>query len=570
MSYQIFYSYQSDIKKKLNQNFIREAINAAIARITDFHIKPLNEGFYGVGGNPPLAETMLKQSKGSDIFIGDVTFTSSKIWQSQGVNFLEDSSSYFIEIDKPIDLKPAPNPNVLLETGYSWALKSFNRTILVMNESFGSPSELPVDMRNLRHPITFNLSEERYSKKAKYDKELENLTIALEVAIREAINSSIEYQIKHWKPFIIHSQWQKDHTFPFYPTPLVKNKIIELRNVILKDKNPIRLTGLAGCGKTRLVLESLQEHEDLPYHKLSEQIIYYDYGGIAIGDVSRELVELKNLNQHKIFIADNCSFKKHKKLVKHFKETNVKVITINSVKGVTKTDNATIFFDEKITIEIFESIIKEKFSSISILEVIDKLGRNLDNFIQLIQAGVIEGELTKPTIDLLNILLGDKNIKKGAFKFLKAIAIFHQISISGQHQNQIDFIRNVFVGCSENEINKLIDLLETKGLIKTKGDYLVIDGFKGELIESWKTDSINNLEDIVKGVTKIRLWHKFKKPFFSLLKQKPELLTSLNSGLLSDLNFINSRIGGEFIKLLANYFPEEAFNAVNKKIEGLL
>ena len=120
MGYKIFYSYQSDISKKLNQFFIREAINLAIDRIKDYDIEPLIEGFYGKGGNPPLAETMLEQSRDADIFIGDVTFTSSKIWQSKGVAFNEDANSYLIEIEKPVDLNPAPNPNVLLETGYSW------------------------------------------------------------------------------------------------------------------------------------------------------------------------------------------------------------------------------------------------------------------------------------------------------------------------------------------------------------------------------------------------------------------------------------------------------------------
>src|SRR5690554_3216425 len=130
MGYRIFYSYQSDIDKKLNLKFIREAINDAISKITDYDIEPLIEGFYGVGGNPPLADKMLQQSQSSDIFIGDVTFTSSKIWHNP-LSLVENEKSYSLEIPKG-DLKPSPNPNVLIETGFSWALKSYERTILVM------------------------------------------------------------------------------------------------------------------------------------------------------------------------------------------------------------------------------------------------------------------------------------------------------------------------------------------------------------------------------------------------------------------------------------------------------
>ena len=224
MGYRIFYSYQSDVEKKLNHAFIRDAINDAIARITEFSIGSLIEGFYGVGGNPPLAQVMFDQSKGSDIFIGDVTFTSSKIWQSQGVKVEEDANTYLIEIDKPINLKPAPNPNVLLEAGYSWALKSHYRTILVLNEAFGRPSELPVDMQGLRWPITYNLCETRYNKASKQKKEKDNLVNALEFAIRDAINSSIEYQIKRWRPLVINNNWKKDHKYKVvYSIDAIKN-----------------------------------------------------------------------------------------------------------------------------------------------------------------------------------------------------------------------------------------------------------------------------------------------------------------------------------------------------------
>ena len=137
MGYRIFYSYQSDIDKRLNIKFIREAINEAISKITDYDIEPLIEGFYGIGGNPPLAEKMLQQSQSSDIFIGDVTFTSSKVWHNP-IDFVEGEKSNLIEIPKG-DLKPSPNPNVLIETGFSWALKGYDRTILVMNTAFGQP-----------------------------------------------------------------------------------------------------------------------------------------------------------------------------------------------------------------------------------------------------------------------------------------------------------------------------------------------------------------------------------------------------------------------------------------------
>jgi hypothetical protein len=46
--------------------------------------------------------------------------------------------------------KRAPNPNVLVEYGYALARHGVQRLLLVMNTAFGSPSELPFDLRHLR------------------------------------------------------------------------------------------------------------------------------------------------------------------------------------------------------------------------------------------------------------------------------------------------------------------------------------------------------------------------------------------------------------------------------------
>jgi hypothetical protein len=573
MGYRIFYSYQSDIKKKLNQTFIRDAINAAITKITEFPIETLIEGFYGVSGNAPLAQVMFDQSKGSDIFIGDVTYTSSKIWQSQGVKVDEDAKTYLIEIDKPIDLKPAPNPNVLLETGYSWALKSHYRTILVLNEAFGNPSELPVDMQGLRWPITYNLCEDRYNKASKQKKEKDGLIDALEYAIRDAINSSIEYQIKRWRPLIINSNWKKDHKYPFQLTSLIRNKIIELRNLILKSNKSIRVCGLKGCGKTRLVLEVFQENGDLDYHEMNEQIIYHDYDSALSGDISKQLGELKDINQFKILVADNCSLEDHIRLTKLFHNTKIKLISINSITNFKEVDGAILLFEENVTFEIFENIIKNKYPTLSVQEVINQFENNLNKFIPLIEAGMKEQDIDKSSIELLAILLESKNVEKGAIKLLSVITLFEKIGVSGEYTDQIEFIRETFLDSTKEEAIELIELLKSKGLITQKGDYVIANSFKQELIQYWKEQPIEDVNLVVKNVSNNNLWHNFSDKFFDILKndKSGDYINSLNSreGVLKDNSFVDSNEGGEFVNLLADYFPSIAQEVIKSKIERL-
>jgi hypothetical protein len=573
MGYRIFYSYQSDIDKKLNHEFIREAINEAKARITEFNIDPIREGFYGVGGNPPLAKAMFDESKGSDIFIGDVTFTSSKIWQSKGVKFEEDANTYLIEIDKPFKLKPAPNPNVLLETGYSWALKTHYRTILVLNEAFGSPSELPVDMKGLRWPITYKLCETRYNKAAKFKKEKKNLVNALEHAIRDAINSSIEYQIKRWRPLVINNNWKKDHKYPFSFTPNIRSKILQLRSVIINYRGAIRVCGLKGSGKTRLVLEVFQKNGDLDYNETNEQIVYHDYESVLSGDISKQLAELKDLNQSKIFVADNCSLEEHFKLSKHFKNTKVKVISISTITSLDETDNATLLIEENVVFEIFENIIKNKYPTLSVQEVINQFENNLNKFIPLIEAGMKEQDIDKSSIELLAILLESKNVEKGAIKLLSVITLFEKIGVSGEYIDQIEFIRETFLDSTKEEAIELIELLKSKGLITQKGDYVIANSFKQELIQYWKEQPIEDVNLVVKNVSNNNLWHNFSDKFFDILKndKSGDYINSLNSreGVLKDNSFVDTNEGGEFVNLLADYFPSIAQEVIKSKIERL-
>lgn len=567
MGYRIFYSYQSDIQSKLNHKFIRDAINNAIANITDFDIEPLVEGFYNIGGNPPLAATMLEQSRESDIFIGDVTFTSSKIWQSDKIDCVEDDKSYTFEIAKPIDLKPAPNPNVLIETGYSWALKSYNRTILVMNEAFGKPNLLPVDMGDLRWPITYNLTEERNDIISKRNKEFKNLCKTLEEAIREAIKSNIEYQIKTWDPFKIGNRWKKYHSFPYKLTSSLESKIKELRD-LLRVSNCLRITGAKGCGKTRFVLEALSYNEEADFESLTEQILYHDYEGATAGDVSKQISKLGSLNQHKIFIADNCSIEEHNKLKREFRNTNIKLISIRTVESTLNTDNANIFIEENITSEIFKEIVEEKFGIEKLSEIKELFNLNLDEFVERLLDG-FHKNIQVSNIEYLELLLENNQTGKKAMKLLVALAFFKQIGVSGRYQNEVDFIRKTFVECDENELYKLKEFLESKRLIKLKGDFIILNRYESELKEYGIAQSIDNINGVVIGISNNNLWPRFKKTFFELLKKNPNLLEDLNSkqGILNDNKFLDSKQGGLLLNLLADEYPKLTLDILTKKIE---
>lgn len=144
MPFTVFFSWQSD-RGTAEQALIERALNDAIQRIVcDATIEravreegiELDQDTKGMGGAPPIVDTIFSKIDRAAIFVADLTFVS-----------------------KRANDRPAPNPNVLIE--YGWALKSrtYNRLIPVMNTYYGEPTpqDMPFDMRHLKFPIQFRL-----------------------------------------------------------------------------------------------------------------------------------------------------------------------------------------------------------------------------------------------------------------------------------------------------------------------------------------------------------------------------------------------------------------------------
>ncbi len=168
----VFYSWQSDLPRKLTRDVVHDAAAAAIARLrldADLEDSPrLDHDTEGASGTPEIAATIFSKIRSAGIVVADVSMI--------GATTSEDPNKA---------RKLIPNPNVLLELGYAAGKIGWERIVLVMNEAYGEVSQLPFDLRNRRFPITFNLSDRQRiaEKQASLAGELEN-----------AIRSSLQHE----------------------------------------------------------------------------------------------------------------------------------------------------------------------------------------------------------------------------------------------------------------------------------------------------------------------------------------------------------------------------------------
>lgn len=134
----IFYSWQSDLPRSRNQDFIQECLEEAIAEISgqpDIRLVPsIDRDTQGEPGSPAIADTILAKIDKSDMFVCDVSIINND--------------------ENP--RRPTPNPNVLLELGWAAQRLGWERITSVFNLAYGKIPDLPFDLKQ-RRVVTYAL-----------------------------------------------------------------------------------------------------------------------------------------------------------------------------------------------------------------------------------------------------------------------------------------------------------------------------------------------------------------------------------------------------------------------------
>ena len=159
----IFYCWQSDTPNRIGKAFIRKTLDDAVASFSetmelDEAERPIvDQDTQGVMGSPPIAETILKKIRNSEVVVVDVTL-----------------------VGKTPGGKKLLNSNVAYELGFAHGLHGDSVLLMLLNSYYGDPESLPFDLRHRRQPLLFDLSpdapkDERQVKSATLANELKSI-----------------------------------------------------------------------------------------------------------------------------------------------------------------------------------------------------------------------------------------------------------------------------------------------------------------------------------------------------------------------------------------------------------
>ena len=520
MKITIFYSWQSTIESKYNRYFILDCIKKAVEQIkqkyNSIEVK-ITEALRDESGQISIPETIAEKIENCHIFIADMTIINN------------DGAS--------AKTKYTPNPNVLLEYGQAIAHIGKSQIISVLNSKFGSPHNdpelIPFDIRSDRFPIEYSINEEIYTDKEKREKEKNELTKHLSGALDITISKIIREQKNKYRPFKTWEQWKDEINIQ---NEFIENKKIkEIRDTIMKEidnpnKSPIRITGLSGIGKTRILFEIFRKIEgDEKTILLSNRVLYLNYD-----DFSNNHLEIINtINREKsdaILIIDNCNADGYEKFIRNLKGFKLSLISIDSNPEENYEDSQYIKIGNEDLLDSIEDIIKAKSDNLeqSTIEIIKQISQGVPLIAILLCENIVNGKLTKETDNkgLLDKILGKKGEKWRYI--LDSCSLFRKVGYENEKKEQYNFIvTNENLTISNN--NHIVRLKESeeavkyyikRGIFEKRGRYLSIRPFfLSVLLASKYLESISSehFHNIIKDIQ-----DKLEKP------HKEELMNYLS------------------------------------------
>jgi hypothetical protein len=317
MAIRIFYSWQQKRPTKYNMWFILDCIAEAAKAVgrtrgqLDTEIR-VTHSADGIPGSPNIPLILDQRIAESDIVVGDVTFISY-------VGGLPAQKRTFLDRllgrNQPLPVaepEGQPSPNVVYEVGEAKGTKGlgYQRVLLVMNTEYGDATELPFDFAQTRYPMRYKFgpgssTNERNEAKKK-------LIDSLTHAIGLIVDTEHERQKERFKPFAVWHHWSQniDLELPLEVTTYVTDLFTNARRLLFKEKSVVRLCGLSGIGKTRLLFECFNTLPEGEQHILG-RVLYIDENEQEARKFLSTIRNLKLDKDHKILIIDNCSLDTH-------------------------------------------------------------------------------------------------------------------------------------------------------------------------------------------------------------------------------------------------------------------
>lgn len=578
MELRIFFSWQTSSKtdKLNNKEFILECIQKAVIAIENkgtlkgitFRVQ---QGTGGEPGTPDMIATCLRRNDECHIFIADISvdkhFNKVQRWANR----------------KP-ELRERPNENVMYELGRADGHLDYGQVIQVANTVFGDVSEndylRPIDIRHKRRPITFHLEANDGPKAEKVRREL---TENLKTALKKSAKAALEHIHKELLPYERCEDAIKE--MQFEGKFIFKGNLKDMEKAISDNKGLLRVLGLNGVGKTRLVMETvLKETEETPK-------LYCDCLLAAEQYVIDTTTRIYEKYGNTILILDNCNeglFAKLKTLYGR-KNAQNRLYAISDETVAPSNGCEYVLFNDAYE-EVVDGIIAKFYGQND--EVSARIKDNAcGNPLFAVQA--IKG--LKETGDLRDfddrkLMANMLSAAEGSEErvIAETISLFSNIGYDGDAHKEIEAIaknKNI-TGLNGDDtvlVNKFDTLIKKyldRGLMQRVGVFVRFRSpaiSKMLAMEWFDKCTAQQLEQVIITLGQVGMAVNLVPPFFEKVRDMDnnsrviDLLKELlqPNRLLTFRDFINTEVGSKIYRSLIEVVPEAVADSLYTSLGGL-
>ena len=575
----IFFSWQLSSKtdKLNNKEFILSCIQKAANAVqgkgdlkdVSFDVK---QGTGGEPGTPDVIGTCLRRNDECHIFIADIS-VDKKFNKVQRL------------ANRKPDLRERPNENVMYELGRADGHLGYKQVIHVANTVYGNVAEndslRPTDIRPKRRPITFFLDANDSPHIEKVERDFVE---DLKDAIRKSAKAALKHIHDELLPYEDCEQVTKE--LGFKKKFILNDNLRNIKKAISDNKGVLRVLGLNGIGKTRLVLETITaEQDDVPK-------LYCDCQLSTESDVIDTSTKVFEKQVAAVLILDNCNEILFEKILRLYNRKHAQnrlyALYENPVETQGIGYNVTRFKDayedvvdgivaglygkqDEVSVEIKEFASGNPLMAVQAIDGIENTGdiRDFSNqklISNLLSAPIGSDErIIAETLSLFSSI----GYEGDAHKEIVAIAL--NKNITGLNLEGVVLV---------NKFDALIRLYLNRGLMQRVGVYV---RFRSPAISKMLNDewfakcTATQVENIILTLREIGLADSLVPPFFDKIinaadnERMSDLIKELLQPrkLLTKVDFLNTELGSKIYRFLVEIEPDLVCDSLFQMLGGL-
>lgn len=405
-----------------------------------------------------------------------------------------------------------------------------------------------------------------------------DLSFKLLKAFIEKKNSLTKYRNKTASTYTEWLKLDRHHGLDYVQDVQTTNNLEAITKGLGSETPLIRLTGLSGLGKSRLIMEYLRSTQSFT----EDDILIYD-GSDESKEILQSIDQAVGDNVSGLVIVETCSVGLHEKITKLVcQQSNLKVITLNFYHNPVN-DSIHIKLDRLEQKQIIE-LLTNNLPKLKDFEI-EKLAKFIEGFPlladmlvkQIRENGNFDTNFTEH--DLVEKLInGDGELTDKQREVLKVLSLFDYVQCEKEYYEQDNLESKLIcsiAGCTEHEFGQVITKFTHKELVNRTGRFarvvpkplalnLAMEWWNGSLfdlqshlvseipeqmLESFckqitYLDTSLNVQDFVKnfcgygspfGQAELLLSKQGSRLFRALVEVNPDVTTQLIYRIINDL-----------------------------------